>query len=79
MASHEDVVRGLRGSMALLEAGSPLPWEEPHLAAAALKLLLHCADIGNSTKPPPYCTQWAERVMEGGLPLLLGWSCEVVG
>ncbi len=63
MACHADVMRDCLAHEALLGADI-LTWTDS-ARMNALKLLLHCADIGNSTKPAPFFILWAERVMIG--------------
>jgi hypothetical protein len=63
MACHADVMRDCLAHVALLGTDI-LTWPDA-ARLNALKLLLHCADIGNTTKPAPLCILWAEKVMQG--------------
>ena len=62
MARHHDVIHKFETCMA--QSGSVFAEWSAQDRQVALQLTLHCADIGNQTKPLPQSKEWTKRVME---------------
>ena len=62
MARHHDVV-GMYEKCVERSGSNLISWSERD-RRLALQLTLHCADIGNQTKPFDQSSQWTSRVME---------------